>query len=189
MRIVELPLLKRTTARHKILWSNRKPPACFGLIRLYSWRYLTADWFCTWPHGFNIIFYLCVYSSEQFFLLDNCAFNITHVSCSSIILQWLSQQPHNRRYKIYKHITSILYSWFQSFVVFWMLYAFLWVIPRRLNFICQSFGPLWLFHLHRRVGGKDRVFRNVGIQNSDAGELPRRKHTTRVLYEGVLITP
>jgi len=26
--------------------------------------------------------------------------------------------------------------------------------------------------------GTDRVFRNVGIQNSDAGKLPRRKHTT-----------
>jgi hypothetical protein len=26
--------------------------------------------------------------------------------------------------------------------------------------------------------GTGRVFRNVGIQNSDAGELPRRKHTT-----------
>jgi len=25
----------------------------------------------------------------------------------------------------------------------------------------------------------DRVFRNVAIQNSDAGELPRRNHTTR----------
>jgi len=25
---------------------------------------------------------------------------------------------------------------------------------------------------------KDRVFRNVCIENSDAGELPRRKHTT-----------
>jgi hypothetical protein len=25
--------------------------------------------------------------------------------------------------------------------------------------------------------GTDRVFRNVGIQNSDAGELPRRNHT------------
>ena len=27
-------------------------------------------------------------------------------------------------------------------------------------------------------GGRDRVFRNVGIHNSDAEELPRRKHTT-----------
>jgi len=26
--------------------------------------------------------------------------------------------------------------------------------------------------------GTDRVFRNVDIYNSDAGELPRRKHTT-----------
>jgi len=26
--------------------------------------------------------------------------------------------------------------------------------------------------------GTDRVFQNVGIKNSDAGELPRRKHTT-----------
>jgi len=26
--------------------------------------------------------------------------------------------------------------------------------------------------------GTDRVFRNVGIQNSDAGESPKRKHTT-----------
>jgi hypothetical protein len=26
--------------------------------------------------------------------------------------------------------------------------------------------------------GTDRVFQNVGIQNSDAGELLRRKHTT-----------
>jgi len=31
-----------------------------------------------------------------------------------------------------------------------------------------------LFHLHRQAG----VFRNVGIYNSDAGELPRRKHAT-----------
>jgi hypothetical protein len=33
-----------------------------------------------------------------------------------------------------------------------MLYAFFWVIPRRLNFICRRFGTLCLFHLHRQVG-------------------------------------
>jgi hypothetical protein len=33
-----------------------------------------------------------------------------------------------------------------------MLYAFFWVIPRRLNFVCQRFGTHCLFHLHRRVG-------------------------------------
>ena len=38
--------------------------------------------------------------------------------------------------------------------MFWMLYAFFWVIHRCLNFICQRFGTLCLFHLHMRVGMK-----------------------------------
>ena len=32
-----------------------------------------------------------------------------------------------------------------------LLYAFLWVIPRRLNFICRRFGTHCLVHLHRRI--------------------------------------
>jgi len=32
-----------------------------------------------------------------------------------------------------------------------MLYAFFWVSPRRLNFICRRFGTLCLFHIHRQV--------------------------------------
>jgi len=77
-----------------------------------------------------------------------------------------------------------------------LLYAFFWVIPMRLNFIRQRIGTLCLFHFHRQVGmknnnpsyyssdlptyegGTDSVFQNVGIQNSDAWESPRRKHTT-----------
>jgi hypothetical protein len=35
---------------------------------------------------------------------------------------------------------------------YFLLYAFFWVIPRRLNFICRRFGTLCLFHLHRRIG-------------------------------------
>ena len=35
-------------------------------------------------------------------------------------------------------------SWFQTFVLFWILYAFFWVIPRCLNFICRRFGTLCL---------------------------------------------
>jgi hypothetical protein len=48
-----------------------------------------------------------------------------------------------------------------------MFYVFFWVIPRRLS----SYLPAY-------EDGTDRPFRNVGIQNSDAEELPRRKHTT-----------
>jgi len=33
-----------------------------------------------------------------------------------------------------------------------MLYAFFWVIPWHLNFICQCYRTLCLFHLHRWVG-------------------------------------
>ena len=37
--------------------------------------------------------------------------------------------------------------WFQTSAVFWMLYAFFWVIPRPLNFISQHFRILCFFHL------------------------------------------
>ena len=37
---------------------------------------------------------------------------------------------------------EVKYSWFQTFAVFWMLYAFYWVIPRRLKFICRRLGKL-----------------------------------------------
>jgi len=33
-----------------------------------------------------------------------------------------------------------------------MLYAFFWVIPWHLNFMCRRFRTLRLFHLHRQVG-------------------------------------
>jgi len=32
--------------------------------------------------------------------------------------------------------------------MFWMLYAFFWVIPRSMNFICRLFGKHCLFQLH-----------------------------------------
>jgi len=49
----------------------------------------------------------------------------------------------------------LYYSWFQTFAVFCMLYAFFWVIPQCLSFICRRFGTLCLFHLHRQVGMKN----------------------------------
>ena len=60
-------------------------------------------------------------------------------------------------------LDSIIYSWFQTFAVFWMLYDFFWFIPRHLNFVCQCFGTLCLFHLHRRVGTKNDWVENVRV--------------------------
>ena len=44
-----------------------------------------------------------------------------------------------------------------------MLYAFFWVILRHLNFICQRFGTLCLFHLQRQVGMKNDWVKNSGV--------------------------
>jgi len=71
----------------------------------------------------------------------------------------------------------ITFSWFQTFDVFWMLYGFFWVIPRRLNFVCRRFGTLCSIFIGRNEDGTVRVLRNVGIYISDAPESPRRKHT------------
>jgi len=43
----------------------------------------------------------------------------------------------------------------QLYSISYLLYAFFWVIPRCLNFICWHFGTLCLFHLHRQVGVKN----------------------------------
>ena len=52
----------------------------------------------------------------------------------------------------FKGLKNLTLSWFKTFAVFWILYAFFWVIPRRLNFICRRFRTLCLFHLHRQIG-------------------------------------
>jgi len=37
--------------------------------------------------------------------------------------------------------------------------CFLWVIPRRLKFMCRRFGTLCLFHLHKQVGAPTCLWR------------------------------
>ena len=54
------------------------------------------------------------------------------------------------------HTANIMYSWFQTFAVFWKLYAFFWVIPWCLNFICRRFGTFCLL-LYPEVDGKKSV--------------------------------
>ena len=56
-----------------------------------------------------------------------------------------------------------------------MMYAFFWVISRRLNFICRRFEILCLFHLHRPMKMEESVpkrrnikFRSRGITQNKA---------------------
>jgi hypothetical protein len=70
------------------------------------------------------------------------------------ILHYTSRFRHNSGHPQGGALQRI-YSWFETYAVFWMLYAFFWVTPRRLNFICWRFGTLCLFHRHRRVGMKN----------------------------------
>ena len=60
-----------------------------------------------------------------------------------------SVMPHQCNQPCY--LLCLLEPWgFQT--QFLLLCAFFWVIPRRLNFICQCCGTLCLFHLHKEVG-------------------------------------
>ena len=49
-----------------------------------------------------------------------------------------------------------------------VLYAFFWVIPRRLNFIFRRFGTLCLFHLHRH--------RHLPAYKDGTDSFPKRRH-------------
>ena len=64
-----------------------------------------------------------------------------YVYCSA----WWSTKPTYSPQEFFKGEEQEICWWI------WSLYAFFWVIPRRLNFICRSFGTLCLFHLHRQV--------------------------------------
>ena len=53
------------------------------------------------------------------------------------------------------------------------LYAFFWVIPRCLKYMCRRFGTLCLFHLHRQVGAC-----RMNSAEGNVGVLYGKKHTT-----------
>ena len=110
---------------------------------------------------------LLLWKSNKYYIFWVCVCGFRYPACNAHALYYHPWPV--RLYSTFPH-----YSWFQTFAVFWMLYAFFWVIHRRLNFICRRFGTLSLFHFHRLVGdewhhlsayedGTDRVFRNVGI--------------------------
>ena len=57
--------------------------------------------------------------------------------------------------KFRKNNTSLTYSP--------IIYAFFWVITKRLNFIYRRFGTLCLFHLRRQIGVEGLGLSNVGV--------------------------
>jgi hypothetical protein len=67
----------------------------------------------------------------------------------------------------YSSVHYLLDSYFVGMRNSNMLYAFFWVIPQHLNFICLRFGTRCLSHLHRQTPTRlwrwNRVFQNVGI--------------------------
>ena len=61
--------------------------------------------------------------------------------------------------------------WFQTLSVFWMLYYFFWVIPRRLNFIYWRFGTFCLFHVHSWCKQEDLLISPMNMEQS----VPKRR--------------
>ena len=71
----------------------------------------------------------------------------------NICLPWLSPDTPNYLSSIFTYFYNPMYVEIhlcQNSLT--MFYASFWVIPWRLNFVCQCFGTCCLFHLHRRVG-------------------------------------
>jgi hypothetical protein len=63
-----------------------------------------------------------------------------------------------------------------------LLYVFFWVFPRRPILVCRRFGTLYQFQLQGMEDGTDRGFRNVDKPQSDAGEIPKRIHTSLLVF-------
>jgi hypothetical protein len=83
---------------------------------------------------------------------------------------------HHRVYQRGATSFKFLISYF--FAVFWMLYAFFWVIPRRLNFTCWHFGTLCLFHLHTRVGMRNSSYLPAYEDGTECSETSEYKIQT-----------
>jgi len=143
------------------LISERSVVASYNPKLIKYWHLM--DLSCRWR------FLATTETAEQFFwvLIKIVNFTVSNVfiswfHCISRYCVWHSARKIRHILNISMNLQSFNnYSWFQTFAVFWMLYAFFWVIPRRLYFICRRFGALCLFHFHRRI--KWPCLRNVGV--------------------------
>ena len=79
----------------------------------------------------------------------------------------------------FKKLLPYIYC-FQVFAMYQLETVLFWVIPRRLVLGSRHFETPYRFHLHRQVD----EFRNVGYQEPDAGESPKKgQFPTLYLYE------
>ena len=72
-------------------------------------------------------------------------------------------------------------SWFQTFTMFWILYAFLWVTPWHLNFIWRRFGTLCMFHLHTPMTMEQSVLKHCHIKFRRRGVTQRKAYNSSIL--------
>ena len=103
--------------------------------------------------------YPCMQKHEMYWIHDVLTFCLYALTCIILALLLFA----------ILHIISTCYcnlKKVKTFAVFWILYSFFCVIPRRLNFMCRRFGTLCSIFI---VGvyttyedGIDRVFRNAG---------------------------
>ena len=73
-----------------------------------------------------------------------------HMTCHYVAVHFLFfSPPLNSILCVYRtHFSKrIWFYWFQTFAVFWILYVFFWVFPRRPIVVCRHFGTLYQFHL------------------------------------------
>jgi hypothetical protein len=67
---------------------------------------------------------------------------------------WRTERIHSRPQELYLYLTHSCIFW----ILPYLSYVFFYVSPWRLEFKCQCFRTLCLFHLHRWVGTKLCLF-------------------------------
>ena len=110
---------------------------------------MSCTLYCRRPHSVWNVMYI---------VLQATTFSVEcHVHCACILMLYC--------------------SWFQTFAMSWMLYAFFWVIPQHLNFICRRFRALCLFHVRRQVGAC-RTYLPMKMEQTECSEMSAYKIQT-----------
>ena len=119
-------------------WNRQSVPKC----RHMKFRH----WGITQQKAYSIQYVAKVWNQEYCLLMSMWLLLYTLFWCrDSVIGSNVNPKGNCGCYRVPSVVIShICLSWFQTFAVYWMLYAFFWVIPRCLKFT-------------------DKVFRNVGI--------------------------